>query len=60
MTDKSPLPPVGLRRPTRPGVAAVRRALLLAAVGAVLLLVFAAYLRPAMAFQMAQQLWSCF
>lgn len=26
----------------------------------VLLLVFAAYLQPAMAFQQAQQLWACF
>ena len=60
MTDEAPLPPARPRRSTRHGAAAMRRALLWAAVGAVLLLVFAAYLRPAMAFQMAQQLWSCF
>ncbi|NKI93654.1 hypothetical protein [Rhizobacter sp. SG703] len=30
------------------------------AAAAVLLLVFAAYLRPEMAFALANQLWSCF
>lgn len=37
-----------------------RRALVWAGVGAVLLLTFAAYLRPDMAFTLANQLWSCF
>ena len=37
-----------------------RRLALWALAGGVLLAVFAAYLEPAMAMQLAQQLWSCF
>ncbi len=40
--------------------ATVRRALLWAGAAAVLLLTFAAYLRPDMAFTLAGQLWACF
>lgn len=36
------------------------RAALMAAGGAVLALVFLSYLRPEMAFTLANQLWSCF
>ena len=38
----------------------LRRALVWVASGAVLLLVFAAYLRPEVAMTLANQLWSCF
>ncbi len=38
----------------------LRRALVWAASAAVLLLVFAAYLRPEIAMTLADQLWSCF
>ena len=38
----------------------MRRALVWAASAAALLLVFAAYLRPALAMTLANQLWSCF
>lgn len=37
-----------------------RRALAWGAAGAVLLLVFAAYLRPDVAVTLANQLWNCF
>lgn len=38
----------------------LRRALVWLASGAVLMLVFAAYLRPDVAMTLADQLWSCF
>ena len=38
----------------------LRRALVWAASAGVLLLVFAAYLRPEIAMTLANQLWSCF
>ncbi len=38
----------------------LRRGLAWAAAAAVLLLVFAAYLRPDLAFSLANQLWACF
>ena len=38
----------------------LRRGLAWAGVGLTLLLVFAAYLRPDVAFMLATQLWSCF
>ena len=38
----------------------LRRAAAWAALGAALLLVFAAYRRPDMALTLANQLWSCF
>ena len=37
----------------------MRRALVWVALGAALLLVFAAYLRPDVAMTLANQLWSC-
>jgi hypothetical protein len=36
------------------------RLLIWVAVGIVMVLVFAAYLRPEMAFTLANQLWNCF
>lgn len=68
MSDMSDTGSLGGTRPAPTGVhrAASRlpRRLLLGAAAAlallVLLLVFAAYLQPAMAFQLAQQLWACF
>jgi hypothetical protein len=38
----------------------LRRSLAWVAVGAVLLIVFAAYLRPDLAMTLANQLWNCF
>jgi len=38
----------------------LRRALVLATSAGVLLLVFAAYLRPDLAMTLANQLWNCF
>jgi len=38
----------------------LRRALVWAAIGAVLIVVFAAYLRPELALTLATQLWNCF
>jgi hypothetical protein len=38
----------------------LRRALAWVAVGAVLMVVFAAYLRPDVALTLANQLWACF
>jgi len=38
----------------------LRRTLVWAAVGAVLIVVFAAYLRPELALTLATQLWNCF
>lgn len=38
----------------------LRRALVAVVAAAVLLLVFAAYLRPEVAMTLADQLWSCF
>lgn len=38
----------------------VRRGMAWTAAGAVLLLVFAAYLRPDLMFSLANQLWACF
>ena len=43
-----------------PRTALLRRLLAWAAALAALALVFAAYLRPALAFSIANQLWSCF
>jgi len=38
----------------------IRRTLAWAAIGAVLIAVFAAYLRPELALTLATQLWNCF
>lgn len=38
----------------------LRRALTWTAIGAVLVVVFAAYLRPELALTLATQLWNCF
>jgi len=38
----------------------LRRALAWTAIGAVLVVVFAAYLRPELALTLATQLWNCF
>jgi hypothetical protein len=38
----------------------LRRALEWTAIGAVLMVVFAAYLRPELALTLATQLWNCF
>ena len=38
----------------------LRRALVWTAIGAVLVVVFAAYLRPELALTLATQLWNCF
>ncbi len=53
----SPSEHTGHAKAARPGL---RRSLALALMAIALLLIFAAYLQPDMAFQMAQQLWSCF
>lgn len=44
----------------RPSAVMARRVLAWALAAIVLLAVFLAYLQPAMALQLAQQLWSCF
>ena len=43
-----------------PRAARLKRLLAWAAAAAALALVFAAYLQPALAFSIANQLWSCF
>gem|GEM_PF-495740 len=48
------------RRPRRDLVTRLRRSLVWFAVGIVLALVFAAYLRPDMAMSLANQIWACF